>query len=269
MARKRGHDELELALASPVSPAKRSRTTPPRRVDLAAERDGDANNLAAETSSAADDTDDTTSSSLSSSSEEISSEEDGPDSDEETTSSDTSSSSSSSSSSSEDEDDDEDNETDLENREETREALNNGGANNEEEPITFVPGRPKPRIQRVQNSGLLSRLSSFLPQLQAANEDLEREIARGQDVVMDDVKDEEGQYIEMNLGLGVLEEKNGHGSDSDIEDSEKSEGSVYEDKRDSSAPTQSQKSEETHVLDRLMGNRARGKKKKPAIEEVD
>jgi Domain of unknown function (DUF4598) len=75
----------------------------------------------------------------------------------------------------------------------------------EDESITYVPGRPKPRIQRIQQpddeSGLMSRLSSFLPQLQAANADLEKKLADGgslQDMILDDVKEgEEGQYIEM------------------------------------------------------------------------
>lgn len=69
--------------------------------------------------------------------------------------------------------------------------------------ITTVPGRPRPRIERPQHSELLSRVSSFLPQLKAANEDLERRIAEGnaRDHVLDDVPDDDEQggrpYIEM------------------------------------------------------------------------
>ncbi|PYH99310.1 hypothetical protein BO71DRAFT_437431 [Aspergillus ellipticus CBS 707.79] len=95
------------------------------------------------------------------------------------------------------------------------------------EEIPRVPTLPKPRIRHMkQNPDLMARLSSFLPQMKSANEHLEREIAagRGRDVMLeeeegDEEGDEEGaeeegegegrQYIEMNLGLGVLEEKDG------------------------------------------------------------
>lgn len=72
----------------------------------------------------------------------------------------------------------------------------------EEDAITYVPGRPKPNIQRInslKNSGLMSRISSFLPQLQAANVELEQKIAGGstKDMIMDDANDDDEQYIEM------------------------------------------------------------------------
>lgn len=65
--------------------------------------------------------------------------------------------------------------------------------------IPHIPSRPKPRIHRVdRDSTLLSRLSSFLPKMKDANEDLQREIAAGRarDITLDSV-DDEGQYIEM------------------------------------------------------------------------
>lgn len=70
--------------------------------------------------------------------------------------------------------------------------------------------------------------------------------------------------------MGVLEEKkkkkNGHDSDSDSDsDSEKS----LEEEQSSEKSSMAAAREETHVLDRLMGNRAREKKQKPGIEEVD
>ena len=56
---------------------------------------------------------------------------------------------------------------------------------------------------------LLSRLGAFLPQLRAANAELDSSIAAGQisDKCIENVGSDEEQYIEMNLGLGVLEEK--------------------------------------------------------------
>lgn len=105
-------------------------------------------------------------------------------------------SSSSSSTSSEDEDKDEDEDDDDED-------VNS-------ETIPYIPGRPKPQISLPPNSSdLLSRISSFLPQLQAANADIEQRLAKGEsleDLILDDVKDteiEDGEgeggkeYIEM------------------------------------------------------------------------
>ncbi|KAL1977925.1 hypothetical protein VTN31DRAFT_784 [Thermomyces dupontii] len=121
--------------------------------------------------------------------------------------------------------------------------------------ITTVPGRPRPRIERPQHSELLSRVSSFLPQLKAANEDLERRIAEGnaRDHVLDDVPDDDEQggrpYIEMNLGLGVLEEKR----EGDEDASENSDDGAAN----------------GNVLDRLMGQKSQSDRPKPGIEEVD
>lgn len=70
--------------------------------------------------------------------------------------------------------------------------------------IPHVAGRPKPNIHRMEGgSDLLSRLSSFLPRMQSANEDLEREIAagRGQEMVLDSVDDDGKDYIEMVGGI--------------------------------------------------------------------
>lgn len=63
--------------------------------------------------------------------------------------------------------------------------------------IPNISGRPKPQIHRMKgNSELLARLSAFLPQMKSANEELEKDIAAGKDVVMDD-EDENKDYIEM------------------------------------------------------------------------
>lgn len=69
--------------------------------------------------------------------------------------------------------------------------------------IPHIGGRPKPNIHRMDGgSDLLSRLSSFLPQMKNANEDLERAIAagRGQEMVLDSVDDDGKDYIEMVRG---------------------------------------------------------------------
>lgn len=65
--------------------------------------------------------------------------------------------------------------------------------------IPSVPGRPKPQIHRMDGgSDLLARLSSFLPKMKDANEDLEKEIAAGRgDAMMLDSVDDGKDYIEM------------------------------------------------------------------------
>lgn len=79
--------------------------------------------------------------------------------------------------------------------------------------IPHVAGRPKPNIHRMEGgSDLLSRLSSFLPKMKNANEDLEKEIAagRGQEMILDSVDDDGKDYIEMVRGItssaSILEE---------------------------------------------------------------
>ncbi|KAL7753880.1 hypothetical protein RI367_000812 [Sorochytrium milnesiophthora] len=59
------------------------------------------------------------------------------------------------------------------------------------------------------NTTLLNRLGAFLPQMEQANKDLQLTIAReGQQVVdIESLPASGQQYIQMNLGLGVLEEK--------------------------------------------------------------
>lgn len=73
--------------------------------------------------------------------------------------------------------------------------------------IPHIGGRPKPNIHRMEGgSDLLSRLSSFLPKMKNANEDLEKEIAagRGQEMVLDSVDDDGKDYIEMVCGTSFF-----------------------------------------------------------------
>ncbi|KAK5200915.1 hypothetical protein LTR16_004435, partial [Cryomyces antarcticus] len=100
----------------------------------------------------------------------------------------------------------------------------------------FNPRQPD-ATSRSPNSNshpqtLLTRLSTFLPQLAAANSELDAERAAGQVLrhrmeISDGEEgagEGEGPYIEMDLGLGVLEEQ---GPDADVEE-ESSESSSSE-----------------------------------------
>lgn len=77
----------------------------------------------------------------------------------------------------------------------------------EEDSIVTICGQKKPDIHRMNDthgrSDLMSRVAAFLPQLQEANGLL---MSEGERYSMEDVEDGE-QHIEMNLGLGVLEEQ--------------------------------------------------------------
>ncbi|KAI8140295.1 hypothetical protein BJV82DRAFT_224505 [Fennellomyces sp. T-0311] len=94
--------------------------------------------------------------------------------------------------------------------------LGNDQNKNSQEPT--LP-KEKPKMFKIDpSSDILSRVQSFLPQLQSANEQL-----KGQDPSKLDIEnvDEQDQYIEMNLGLGVFEEKKpGDSSDSEQDDSD-------------------------------------------------
>jgi hypothetical protein len=72
--------------------------------------------------------------------------------------------------------------------------------------ITSVPSHP--RSSATSQTDLRSRLASFLPQLQQANAKLETDPDAASRQI-DHVDDAEEQYIEMNLGLGVLRAKPG------------------------------------------------------------
>lgn len=105
------------------------------------------------------------------------------------------SSSGSSSEESEDEDsDDEDNDMVIDSKPTFTKTETASGTS-----IPSITGRRKPQIHRMEGgSDLLSRLSSFLPQMKDANEKLEKEIAAGRgDAMMLDSVDDEKDYIEM------------------------------------------------------------------------
>ena len=116
---------------------------------------------------------------------------------------------------------------------------------------------------------LTHRLATFLPALSAANQELEIERVQGRlsarDIEnLDDMEGDEegGQYIEMDLGLGVLEERE------DDED-RRSDGEVdLGDKEPMKSGAEGGNGMESDVLGRLMGVE-RTIRSKPEIEIVD
>jgi len=90
-----------------------------------------------------------------------------------------------------------------------------------------IPGRApqKPDMKSFPRPGLSirDRVAAFLPELAAANQELEELRRNGEldDKIIDDYTNNDGngggRYIEMDLGLGVLEEKNADAPVSDRE----------------------------------------------------
>ncbi|OJD31174.1 uncharacterized protein BKCO1_5100047 [Diplodia corticola] len=70
------------------------------------------------------------------------------------------------------------------------------------------------------SSALSERLKAFLPQLAAANDELERDRAAGKLPAMENVGEGDESYIELNLGLGILKERDPNKMDSDSESDE-------------------------------------------------
>lgn len=137
-----------------------------------------------------------------------------------------------------------------------------------EESVHTIGGPKKPEMNGQSSTesarDLQSRLTAFLPQLAAANQQLETD---GGGHSIEDVEDGE-QHIEMNLGLGVLEEKRDDGSSSSEESSDEDE--VMEDGVDAPASAgakqQEHNSKDTHVLEKLKGEDRRGQK--GGIQEI-
>ncbi|PLN84310.1 hypothetical protein BDW42DRAFT_162860, partial [Aspergillus taichungensis] len=176
-----------------------------------------------------------------------------------------------SSSGSDSSDSDSESDHDAESNSESRTSDRHTDAQGSDVPPS-VPGRPRPYIHRMKpDNGLLDRLSAFLPQMKSANEDLQREIeaGRGQDIRLDEVDEGgEGRYIEMNLGLGVLEEKR-DGDNSDEEDEkDHANNSTHPQNPETAAPGSQAK--ETDVLGKLMGNQHHeASAEKPSIQEIN
>ncbi|KAF7919946.1 uncharacterized protein EAE98_009180 [Botrytis deweyae] len=74
--------------------------------------------------------------------------------------------------------------------------------------IRPLNARPVMRVSTLDGFGAsegLNNLPDFLKQMKEANEELMKKIEKGEDRKLEDVKEGES-YVEMNLGLGVLEE---------------------------------------------------------------
>ncbi|KAL2841556.1 hypothetical protein BJY01DRAFT_8249 [Aspergillus pseudoustus] len=153
-------------------------------------------------------------------------------------------------------------EDDSDNEDTHGEIARESGLSGDSDQITSLPARKKPNIRRFNNQpSVLSKLSAFLPQMKSANDDLQREIAAGRskDIQLDAESDDDhrdGQYVEMNLGLGVLEEKR-PGDDEDFSDGETNE------RGNPSEP------QETNVMDRLMKKEKSSSSDKPSIQEIN
>ncbi|KAE8378869.1 hypothetical protein BDV26DRAFT_181816 [Aspergillus bertholletiae] len=141
--------------------------------------------------------------------------------------------------------------------------------NGSDHSLPRIPAPQKPQMYRIdKNPDLLSRLSAFLPQMKSANDKLQQEIeaGRGKDLMLDDEDDQtDGQYIEMNLGLGILEEKRPADG---VTPSAKSEGPDDGLAR-SHAESHPNAHPESNVLETLMGNKDTTSSKKPTIEEMN
>lgn len=130
-----------------------------------------------------------------------------------------------------------------------------------DESSLHVPGSApkKPDMKSVPRPGLSirDRVAAFLPELAAANQELEELRQNGglDARILDDYTDKDGKgeggYIEMDLGLGVLEEKNGNESSESDSDSEAGDGE-----------------NDDRVMDDLMGRKGQRGIEAAGIEEI-
>jgi len=150
----------------------------------------------------------------------------------------------------------------------------NDESEDEHESDTLPPLFPNHAVMprfAVPRSDLSSRLSSFIPSLQAANSQLDGkqhriEIDEGAEI------DEGDAHVEMNVGLGVLEEKTGDSSSSDSSEEgdvdnefEATETSPSTHMSRNKPPATANNKRKRGVLDVLMGKE---KMLKPSIEIV-
>ncbi len=149
--------------------------------------------------------------------------------------------------------------------EESSEDLSDGS---DEEAVTIVRGAEKPAMAKGKErllegaQDLSARISALLPRLAAANSALLEPTGDGSHGhSLEEVEEGEG-YIEMDLGLGVLEEKTGGEGDSDSSGDES--GGDYEEQAGADdVPVSSgavgrdrgQTASDTHILGKLMGQR--------------
>ncbi|EXJ55945.1 hypothetical protein A1O7_08876 [Cladophialophora yegresii CBS 114405] len=105
--------------------------------------------------------------------------------------------------------DEEETTTSSESGDTEEESASEGEPSDEEEAVHGEETTAPPFTRgAVLQPDLKSRLQAFLPQLQQANAELERSGA-SHDRRIDQISDDAEQYIEMDLGLGVLAEQEG------------------------------------------------------------
>ncbi|ODN81988.1 hypothetical protein L202_02317 [Cryptococcus amylolentus CBS 6039] len=89
-------------------------------------------------------------------------------------------------------------------------SISTGTKSSDTEPST--PSNPLPsRPHAMPESDVLARVRAFLPQFQAANEDLLKRAKEDPDSV--DIEKGQGQHIAMDLGLGVFDAPENPSSD--------------------------------------------------------
>jgi hypothetical protein len=127
-----------------------------------------------------------------------------------------------------------------------------------------LPIQSKPSISSSTTvtglSDLRSRIASFLPQLRKANEEL---VAAGDDRRIDAVAEDQDQYIEMDLGLGVLKEKKR--PNGEIQTHEISSSSSSSDDDESEVGDL----EKDAMLKLMARKEARCSKGRPVIQDID
>ncbi|XP_020779320.1 uncharacterized protein C12orf45 homolog [Boleophthalmus pectinirostris] len=97
------------------------------------------------------------------------------------------------------------------------------------EKLLLKPKPSGPQTERVPRSSVLDRLQSFLPQMAAANQKLQREMEAGSAEQFDiENVDEAPRVIEMDVALVELDGSDG-GSEEETEDSGSGSGSESED----------------------------------------
>ncbi|KAK7878914.1 hypothetical protein WMY93_030848 [Mugilogobius chulae] len=98
--------------------------------------------------------------------------------------------------------------------------LNCGEERGFSEKFLLKPKPSRPQIERVPRSSVLERLQSFLPQMAAANQKLQREIEAGSAEHFDiENVDEAQRVIEMDVALVELDETHSS-SEEESEDSD-------------------------------------------------
>ncbi|KAK3708586.1 hypothetical protein LTR37_011481, partial [Vermiconidia calcicola] len=137
----------------------------------------------------------------------------------------------------------------------------------DEAEIITIGGPKKPDMRQLsiadESQDLKARLSSFLPQFADANRLLTSGAERHN---IEDVEEDE-QHIEMNLGLGVLEEQGDSDDDSSNEDEEENPLDEDADVAASSGTVKrTAEDRDANVMSKLMGQSA--KERKAGVEEL-